>query len=132
MYNHFLYLLYWVLGSLVLYLGGTLRPDEVVLGNHRFNSTEAAIYAGFWATFIIWAMWDFITARGLKLENLPVALVFFWGANSIALWLVARFAHIIGFGISSYHWALILGGVASISQIIVWKGFTARRKRSRI
>jgi len=121
LYNHLLYLLYWVTNALVLFLASRILPEHVVLGTFRFTSVEAAIYAGFWMTFFVWSMWDYLLARGEKMEGLWRAVTYFWVVNTVGVWLTARFPYYTGLGISSYVWAMILGLVANMAQRIVWK-----------
>ena len=128
MYNHILYFLYWLINFLVLYLFSRIFPGSIVLGNYRFSSLESAIYAGFWLTFFVWVFWDFAIAKGLKFDTRLVTWGYFWLANSFAVWLVARFSHIAGFGIVNYLWAFAIGLVVFIFQRIIWKGFFPPRK----
>ena len=116
MYNHVLYLFYWAISSMILFITSSVSPTNVVLGNFRFNKTEAAIYAGFWVTFILWTVMDLLTARGFKLSNIILYLVVFIIANSMGFWMVARFAQLFGYGIVNYQWALLLGVVVSVVQ----------------
>lgn len=125
MYNHVLYLLYWLLNSLVIYLTGRLFPDFVVLGNWRFSQVESALYAGFWVTVFFWSMWDFLYVRGVAMSKLPGAFWVFYGMNVVSVWLVSRFSHIAGMGISSFLWAFIIAFMANLTQKAVFKMITA-------
>lgn len=129
MYNHILYFLYWLINFSVLYLFGRIFPESIVLGNYRFNPLESAVYAGFWATFFVWIFWDFAIAKGLKFDTRLVTWGYFWLANSFAVWLVARFSHIAGFGIVSYLWAFAIGLAVFILQRIAWKVVAGRNTK---
>jgi hypothetical protein len=48
MYNHILFLTYWVVNLFFLYLFGVIAPDALSLGNGRFNLFEASFYTAFW------------------------------------------------------------------------------------
>jgi len=120
MYNHVLYLSYWAANSIVLYLSGLFFSANVVLGNFRFNPIESSIYAGFWATVLFWSMWDYIHVRDIKFDKMSGKFLVFWAFNFISYWLVARFAHITGFGVSSFWWALLLGLFAYFAQRLMW------------
>ena len=130
MYNHLLYLLYWILNSLVLYAAFALFPDWVVLGNARHLPVEAAIYAGFWLTFFVWCMWDFIFIRGVKLEPESLAISYFLFVNALGVWLVSRYAHLTGLGIANFGWAFLVGGVADLIQRFVWRTLLGRNRIS--
>lgn len=120
MYNHLLYFSYWIVNSLVLYAFTFLAPSNVILGNWRFSSIESAIYAGFWVTFLIWVLWDFALAKGIKFDTGAVTLGYFWSANILAFWLVSRFSEYAGFGVTSYLWAITIALFAYMSQRLTW------------
>lgn len=114
MYNHLLYILYWAINILIIKLAFILFPYGVVLGTYRLNPTEAAIYSGFWVTFIIWTAWDFAIARKISLEKPVKSFIYFLLVNIFAIWTVARFAPLSGMGITTYWWAISIGIVISI------------------
>ncbi|OGM57401.1 hypothetical protein A3E46_02165 [Candidatus Woesebacteria bacterium RIFCSPHIGHO2_12_FULL_46_16] len=121
MYEHLLFLLYWFLNSLVLYLLGLLFPASVVLGTWRLTMVEAAIYAGFWLTFFVWTMWEYVLFRKVKLEPFTLRFIFFFVVNALGIWLVARYAAYTGLGIASFWWAFALGAVTNLLQAVAWK-----------
>jgi uncharacterized membrane protein YvlD (DUF360 family) len=130
LYNHRLYLLYWLVNSVTIYLFSFLFSGQIVLGNYKFTSIEAAIYAGFWITVFLWAMWDFVYARGVKMSSELSNIIFFWAINTVALWIVSRLSHILGFGMASFLWAFILGIIITLTQRLVWRTIVDRRSRS--
>jgi len=95
-------------------------PGNIVLGNWRFSPIEAAIYAGFCATFFIWVLWDFAISRGVEFDTKIVIFGYFWTANIFSFWLVSRFSQYAGFGISRYFWALILAFIAFFVQRFIY------------
>lgn len=121
MYNHILYLSYWFVNSLIFWIASKLFSRSITLGTWRFSSLEAAVYAGFWLTFFIWAMWDFILVRGVKSERGVGSSLYFWCTNTFGIWLVARFAYLTGLGISSFFWAIFLGLVTWVFQKMAWR-----------
>jgi hypothetical protein len=116
MYNHILYFYFWLANALVLLLGRWFFPMDVVLGSWRFSPLEAAIYTGFWQTFMVWLFWDFALGRRIDLSRPVVRLVYFYPVNVFSVWLVARFANYSGLGISSFIMAFILGLAGFILQ----------------
>jgi hypothetical protein len=126
--NRLLYIFFW---PLLLFLAASIFTIDVVLGTYRFSTFEAAVYSGFWITFLAWVVWDFIKARGISLNNKVLAVVVLWLANSAAIWIVARFAHMTGLGISSYRWALLLGLVVALAQGTFWANAKKAKKRKR-
>jgi len=128
MYDHILFLLYWLLNSLLLSLLGFIFPSSVVLGNFRLLPFEASIYAGFWLTFFVWTMWDYVSIRKVKLESFPLRFLFFFFVNSLGIWIISRYAKYTGLGIASFWWAFLLGGVADLLQSVSWNLFGKRLK----
>ena len=120
MYNHLLYLGYWIVNTTVLLLASFFIP-AVRLGQQRFNSLESAVYAGFWLTFIIWVWWDFAIARRIKIEGKIANFTIFFIVNSLACWAVSRFYFVTGFVLTNYLWALIIGLMATFLQKIAWR-----------
>lgn len=128
MYNHLLFLLYWLTNTFVIYILGLAFPDVLVLGNAKLVSLEASVYSAFWLTFFVWCMWDFIFIRGVKLEPAPLAFLYFFTVNSLGVWLVTRYSEYTGFGITSFVWAFVVGLIANSLQRFVWKYVVERNK----
>lgn len=119
MYNHTLYLLYWLIASVILFAINLFIPGEVVLGNFQFNAIEAAIYAGFWITVIFWAIWDYLKAKNVNLKKDTAGFLVFFAINFVAVWLVSRFSHIAGFGIVSFWWGVIIAlGITALQGFV--------------
>lgn len=121
MYNHIMYLSYWIINSLVLYVANLFLPQNVMLGDWRFNTVESSIYAGFWLTFLVWIFWDFAIARKFSPKKGFAFFFFFFLVNSISLWIVSLFPNYTGFSFYNDQWALIIGFVLAILQQISWK-----------
>jgi len=119
MYNHLIYLSYWIANSVILYLFSALSGGNVVLGNWKFGPVEASIYSGFWVTFLIWCFWDFAMAKGLKFDTTAVTIGYFWSVNLFAFWLVSRFSQYFGFGVTGFIWPVFLGLAAHFLQRFV-------------
>ena len=126
MYNHKLYLAFWLVNGLIIYLFGLIFPANVVLGNWKFTALEAAIYSSFWLTFVVWVGWDNIYSRGVKYQTGVITWVYFWIVNALGVWIIARIAYILALGISNLLWAIMIGTVAVIGQKIVWSLVTRR------
>ena len=108
MYNHWLFLLYWLGNALIIWLSAWLFPESYVLGTWKFTAIEGAIYSGFWLTFVVWIFWDFALAKGLKISQF-INFFWFWLANTIGIWLVSHLNHFTGIGIRAYYLAIVLG-----------------------
>jgi len=114
--NHLLYIIYWLVNSVVLYVFGLVFPVNVVLGNWRFSPVESAIYSGFWVTFLIWSFWDFAVAKKAKFDTGEITFGYFFLVNAFSFWLVSKFSEYAGFGITGYVWTFGIGLVAYVVQ----------------
>ncbi|MBI3290367.1 hypothetical protein HYZ78_03135 [Candidatus Microgenomates bacterium] len=119
MYNHYLYLAYWLVNSVVLLLT-TFVTGQVVLGSERFNNFESAFYSGFWFTFLIWVCWDFAIARGWKFDRKFTSVALFLLFNLFAVFTISRFSYFTGFALTHYAWVLVIGVLAMVFQRVVW------------
>ena len=105
-----------------------LWPESLVLGSWRFSEIEAAVYAGFWITFLFWLVWDFAQARGLKMEDWLATWLFFGTANCAAVWVVTRFGFYLGLGVGRISWILVIGLAATLLQRLVWTLMVGRKR----
>lgn len=122
MYNHLLYLTYWIINTIVLFVVRSLIPgNNVILGSERFNGFESSIYAGFWLTFLVWIWWDFAIAKKIKLDKTITTIGFFLFVNSLSIWMVSRFSYFTGFALTNYAWALGIGIVVTLLQRVGWR-----------
>ena len=121
MHDHVLFLLYWLVNSILIYLFGLTFPSSVVLGSYRLIPFEASIYSGFWLTFFVWTMWDYMLFRKVVLEPDLLRSLFFFFVNSLGIWLISRYGEYTGLGITSLWWAFLIGGGAYLLQRISWK-----------
>jgi hypothetical protein len=121
MQSHVVFLLFWLLNSISIHLLGLLFPNTIVLGTYRLAPIEASINAGFWLTFFVWTMKDYMSVRSVKFD--PPALKFctFFLLNCFGVWLVSRCSQYTGLGIAKFGWAFLIGGVAQVFQAGVWK-----------
>lgn len=126
MYNHHLYFAYWLVNVLVLYVLGRLFPSAIDLSNGRLLPLETAIYAGFWLTFIVWAMWDFIIVKKAKLEPEFVAFSYFLLVNALGIMVVAHFTRFTGLTVSTFWWGLLAAFLVNTLQRQTWKMLTKK------
>lgn len=126
MYNHILYLFYWIISFAIFYLTYRVFPDGFVLGNWKFTPIEAGIYSSFWLVVFVWVVWDFLISRGVDLKENLGTWLYFWAVNAVGIWLVAKLSRILGLDIKNYLWAIGVAFVVNLAQRIVWKFVTKR------
>jgi len=121
MQSHILFFIFWLLNFIAIFLLGLIFPNSIVLGTYRLSMVEAAIHAGFWLTFFVWTMKDYMTVRKVEFDPPFLRFICFFFINSFGIWLVSRCSQYTGLGIASYWWAFLLGGVAQLLQFVTWK-----------
>lgn len=126
MYNHILYLFYWIVSFAVFWLANKVFPEDFVLGNWKFSPIEAAIYSSFWLVVFVWVVWDFLISRGVKFKEGLAVYLYFWAVNAVGIWLVSKLSQILGLGIRSYIWAIGVAFVVNLAQRIARRFVTKR------
>ncbi|HJY98997.1 MAG TPA: hypothetical protein VJ227_04760 [Patescibacteria group bacterium] len=111
---------FWVLDSILLYVGSLLYPFYFVLGNKNLSVIWAAVVAGLVWTFLVWAS-DPIIGDKFKTKSKLIKFGFYFLANFFGLWITARFASTFGFGATSFVWLVFLALLANIFQYGLWK-----------
>lgn len=128
MYNHHLYFAYWLVNSVVLYALGFIFPETIQLGNGRLMPLESAIYSGFWLTFVVWSMWDYVIVRRARLEPEYVALVYFLLVNTLGVMLIAYLTRFTGLSVQSFWWCAGIALIANILQRQAFRFITSRQR----
>lgn len=114
------FVIFWLVDSLLLLVANALFPASFVLGTYRFNSWVAIAVAGFLWTAIVWFSEPLVSKMGFKVKGATTSLLFYFLANLVALWIVARMAPLSGLGVSSSLWVAVLALVADVAQWFVW------------
>lgn len=119
---------FWAVNSALLWIVGQMVPKEVVLGNQHVLSIWASILAGFILAAIDSLVEPTLAMTKVKPKEDYHWAVTFFAVNSIALWIITRFALIIGIGVTAFWWAIILGGIVTLGQWMVWAFVAPQRK----
>jgi hypothetical protein len=109
------FLIAWGVNTLVILLANAYFPTNYVLGNAMIGKVTAGFLVGFMLTFMM------RLAKGIIKKNIDARYLrfgFYFIANSVSIWLLARFAPIFGFGIPAFYYAFYLGLAACIFQWI--------------
>ncbi len=106
-------------GIFVALLGNLFFPKALVLGNHMISPLMAAVYSMAMVALIavgVMPVVEYIAnQRTMKLTSTHW-LVLYWLVNTGAVWLMGRFAEIVGLGVKSWTVAIILGLVLDLVQ----------------
>ncbi len=106
----------WLVTALTLLVSSLVFVGAVVLGNDKVSTPMAAVLAGFIITLLALLVDPAISKSGFASKNKNLRLVTYLVANVIILWIVKRFALILGLGISSLVYVAILGVVLTLVQ----------------
>lgn len=113
-----------VANSVVVYLANKFFPMAVVLGTHLLSPFTALIQSMLLFTLLIVAVMPVveiaIAALELKVKDLHWMILYFL-INSAGLWVTARFAEMMGLGLSSWVVVLILAFVINAAQGVTFK-----------
>jgi hypothetical protein len=103
----------WALNSILFLLANNYYPKSYVLGNAVMMPVIAGVVAGFLLTFFL------LVVRGLSTNFKKPrykAFAYYFLANSVGIWLIARLSVVSGFGIANFKLAFCLGLVATLLQ----------------
>ncbi len=120
------FLSFWVTNSLFFFLVSLIWPQAVVLGNNVRSPITAALISGFLLTFIITIVPYLLKVLGYKIKKGKQLTLVYFVANSGGIWLIARMAKFIGFGISVFWVALMLAVLISLLQWLTGKYATKK------
>lgn len=106
----------WIANSLVLLVASLIFVGNVVLGNDKVSTPMAAVIAGFVLTALMLVVEPAVGKSGYKVTNQNVWGLIYLVYNVAALWILKRFALVLGLGISSLVWVAIIGVVLTLVQ----------------
>ncbi len=121
------FLSFWLLNSILLYLAELLFPAYFVLGNFWLSGPAAMFWVGLWISIIVWIAQSLPEKFNVKIDGPLKMFTYYWLVNLAAIWVLARFAQLSGFGITAFYWAIFLGLIANVTQWGLWKGLEAAK-----
>lgn len=125
--NLVLWLSIAVVNAIVLYAAALLYPAAVVLGNANLSNWMAVIITSVLLTVILWLVKPVMKAANLKLKGDWAINITYLAANMVGLWVLARLANYVGFGVSSFVVVIVLGLILSLVQFAVWKAVGGKK-----
>lgn len=91
----------------------------IVLGSFRLPAIPSAIYSGFWLTFVVWCLWEYMFVRNVDFDTDEFKNLYSLFVNILGIWLISRYSEYTGLGIVSIGWVFVLATVAMIVQKII-------------
>lgn len=118
-----------VVNAVVLYAAALYFPTYVVVGNEFVENWMAVVLTALLLTVLMVLVKPVMKAANLKAKG-ELSVYLLYGAVNIAgLWVLARLAKYVGFGVSSFVVVIVLGVVLTLLQLIVWKGLAGKKGR---
>jgi len=107
-------------GSVVVTLLASLFfPRAVVLGNHLLSPVMSAVYAMSVVSLIavgVMPVAEYVAKQNKIKMTSTHWLVLYWVVNAGSLWLMGRFAELVGLGLNSWMVAVSLGFIIDLVQ----------------
>lgn len=117
------FLIVWFINFLIVYYANSLYPMYYALGNAGLSLIKAAIFSAFLLTLAGRIAKTVLPSWGIKTKGRYQKFLLYWLTNSAAIWLIARFSFVTGFGIRAYYYALVLGFIACLAQWLLRQVF---------
>lgn len=117
-----MFVVLFVVNSIVVYIANLLFPSNVVLGNHMIDMWSALFMSMLVLTVINVGAIPVIEMVGHGMRWTPSNrdwMVLFFFINAVALWILGRMAEMIGIGFSSWFVVVLLAAVLDVIQGLV-------------
>lgn len=116
-----------LVNAAILYVVSLFFPDFVVVGNEFIEGWMAVILTSLLLTVLLVLVKPLMKSASLKVKgDLPINITY-GIANIVGLWVLAKLARYVGFGVSSFVVVIVLGVVLTLFQYVVWKGFVGKK-----
>jgi hypothetical protein len=125
---------FWLVNGLLLWVAVWVFPGRFVLGNSILSPLLAAVAAGLGISVLVTlgAMFKPMTDKvSPAMQGMWLTLVYFWLVNAGAIWITARMAGLLGFGVVSYYWVGLLAMVTNLAQWGVWELWGEKEGKSK-
>lgn len=117
------YIGYWVVNTVVLSLANSFFGNGFELGNAYLSTPLAAAFSGFLLTTLLFLAKGLARNKLFKIKGRYLMFVYYWGAASAGIWIVARIADVSGFGIARFTWAIGCGFVISLTNWLLRQAY---------
>lgn len=111
---------FWVVNSLVLLVSSAIFGGSVVLGNDKVSTPMAAIISGLIITGLTSLVQPLVAKSGFRVKGNLMAGVYL-AANIVFVWIIKRFALVLGLGIANILYTVLVGILLTVGQWAVAK-----------
>lgn len=115
------FIVFWLINAALLYLVAMFMPANFKLGNNIFTAIQAALFTGFVWNWVLWNSESTFKDLEIDVRSPMAMMIAYLGVNFVTIWLLARFAFMSGFGVSSYIYVFMLALVGNLLQYMAWR-----------
>ena len=122
------FLAYWVANSVVLLVAALIFQGNVVLGNKDIGGPAAAVLCGLIISVLTLLVEPLVAKsrikesfKSLKIKDENLNGLAYLIANIALVWVLKWFASVLGLGISSVFYAILVGVILTVGQWAVYK-----------
>ena len=122
------FLAYWVANSVVLLVAALIFKGNVVLGNKDISGPAAAVRCGLIISVLTLLVEPLVAKsrikesfKSLKIKDENLNGLGYLIANIALVWVLKWFASVLGLGISSVFYAILVGVILTVGQWAVYK-----------
>lgn len=124
---------FWLVNTLIIILASLIFTDNIVLGNDKVSMWQAAMISAFILAAASLGVGPLVKTSGFKIKNENAWAGIFFALNTIVLWVLKRFALLLGLGIAGVFWVLILAALITLgywgTDKIVASAFKTKGKK---
>ncbi|MBI2598625.1 hypothetical protein HYW40_00140 [Candidatus Curtissbacteria bacterium] len=107
---------FWLANALAVLAAALVFKGNIVLGTDKVSMPMAAVIAGFTVTVLTTLVAPAVDRTGYKVKDKRLWVVIYLLANLLILWIIKRFALVLGLGISGIIYVVILGVILTAVQ----------------
>lgn len=109
-------LAFWVVNSLGLLVASFIFSGNVVLGNDKLSLPMATLLGGLIITAGGYLVRPLVAKSGYRVKNEQIWVGIYFVANAVVLWVVKRFALVLGLGIASIFYVALVAALLTAAQ----------------
>lgn len=121
-------LAFWVVNTAVLLVSSFIFSGNVVLGNDKLSMPMAAVLSGLIITAVGYLVQPAVARSGYKVKNENVWGGIYFVANAAVVWVVKRFALVLGLGVASIFYVILVAVLLTAAQWAVARATGAMAK----
>jgi len=118
----------WFVNFLLIYVAVSFLPTNYTVGNDLFTPFQSAVFTSFVWNMVIWKVGNLMKEFEVNIKAEMNMMFVYLAFNFVSIWLLARFAVLTGFGVSSYLYVFLLAFVANFVQYKTWLWVDSKKK----